>query len=133
MDPALSLKRPSQKFPKSARLLSSGHFKSLIQKGVRRFGSSVSIHFRLGISDEPKLGITVSRKYGKAHDRNRFKRVVREAFREIYHTLPKDLELNVFPVKPQPSSKDRPNLFPAGISKEIVINELRQLLHLPLC
>ncbi|ANH78727.1 Ribonuclease P protein component [Candidatus Chlamydia sanziniae] len=35
-----------------------------------------------------KLGITVSKKFGKAHLRNYFKRIVREAFRHIRHELP---------------------------------------------
>lgn len=35
-----------------------------------------------------KLGITVSKKFGKAHERNYFKRIVREAFRQQRHQLP---------------------------------------------
>ena len=43
------------------------------------------------------LGITVSKRYGKAHSRNRFKRVVREAFRHLAPSLPHDLEIHVVP------------------------------------
>lgn len=50
-----------------------------------------------GDSSNPRLGITVTKKFGKAHDRNRFKRVVREAFRQVQELLPIDLEMNVRP------------------------------------
>lgn len=44
-----------------------------------------------------RLGMTVTRRYGKAHDRNRFKRLVREAFRLSYSVLPSGLDLHVKP------------------------------------
>jgi ribonuclease P protein component len=44
-----------------------------------------------------RLGITVTKRYGDAHLRNRFKRLVREAFRLCRHRLPKGVDLNVKP------------------------------------
>ncbi len=90
---------PTGKFPKSARLLNSSHYRYLHRNSLRHYGESISIDFRQGKSFNPRLGITVSKKFGKAHDRNRFKRVVREAFRELLQSLPPDLELNVSPRK----------------------------------
>jgi len=43
-----------------------------------------------------KLGISASTRFGSSPQRNRFKRLVREAFRISYHRLP-SLELNVIP------------------------------------
>jgi ribonuclease P protein component len=86
-----------QSFPKGARILTSKHFLAVLKARTKLFGALITIDYRLGRAKRPRLGITVSKKYGKAHDRNRFKRVVREAFRVIAPTLRSDLELNIAP------------------------------------
>jgi ribonuclease P protein component len=87
----------SYKFPKSARLLRRSEYQRIIRTGQRNVGNVIIVDSRLGKSFFPKLGLTVSKKYGKAHRRNRFKRVAREAFRLCYHKMPSGLELNVLP------------------------------------
>lgn len=91
-------------FPKTARLLSKSHYQRVCRSGNKFFGEFVVIDYFLGSSLCPKLGITVSRRFGKAHTRNRFKRVVREAFRLNFSSLPKNLEINVLPRKSAPPS-----------------------------
>ena len=105
------------KFPKSARILTSSHYTFLRRNSSRLFGELISIDIRQGRSHSPKLGLTVSKKYGKAHDRNRFKRVVREAFRELSSSLPVELEMNICPRKSC-----------APLNKAIILLELRSLL-----
>jgi ribonuclease P protein component len=105
-------------FPKSARLRRRSHFLKLMKEGRRLSGSEVKVECRKsGRSPEPKLGITVSRRYGKAHDRNRFKRIVREAFRQLAPTLPRHLELNV-----------SPKTNPQSLTLQAVLTDLKTLL-----
>jgi ribonuclease P protein component len=67
--------------------------------GTKVSGSSVVIFYRCKTTGAARLGITVSKKYGKAHDRNYFKRLVREAFRLCRPNLPDAVELNVQPAE----------------------------------
>ena len=85
------------KFPKGARLLTSSHYKFFHRNSRRLLGEQIALDLRQGKPSLAKLGLTVSKKFGKAHDRNRFKRVVREAFRELSRVLPDDLEMNISP------------------------------------
>ncbi len=44
-----------------------------------------------------RLGITVTRRFGDAHRRNRLKRLAREAFRLCYVDLRKGIDINLRP------------------------------------
>lgn len=108
----------SWRFPKSARILKSSHFRRLTKNNRRIFGEMISVNFQHSKGLDSKLGITVSKKFGKAHDRNRFKRVVREAFREMRSHLPIGLEINISPCS-------RLGL----ISKQIVSIDLKRIVE----
>lgn len=85
------------RFRKSARLRFRREFERVGRQGHRIMGRKLIIE-ALSLSDPRlKLGITVTKKFGKAHDRNRFKRCVREAFRLSYSVLPKGFLLNIRP------------------------------------
>lgn len=80
-------------FPKSSRLLKRRDFERVSRTGSRKAGRWLFLE--VSPSSKSHLGITVTRKYGKAHERNRFKRLVREAFRHAQ--FPKPLDLIVRP------------------------------------
>lgn len=105
-------------FPKSARLLKRSQFKKIFSQGKRLVGHLIAFNYRLGTSGRPRLGITVSKKYGKAHDRNRFKRVVKESFRELQRHLPPAFELNVMPHR-----------ISSEITKASILSEMQYLIQ----
>ena len=84
-------------FPKSVRIRKRSHFLRLLKEKNRWKGIYVVIDFRFNESSLPKLGITVTKRFGKAVLRNRFKRLTREAFRTNLHSFPSSIEINVFP------------------------------------
>ena len=66
---------------KYARLKKQADFQKLFHKGKRAFSPSLTViyaPFQL-----TRMGISIGKKHGKAHDRNRIKRLVREAFRAV--------------------------------------------------
>ena len=68
----------------------------------RLFGKSIILEKRSNDLSFCRLGITVTRRYGKAHERNRFKRLVREVFRIHQTGLAQGWDLHV---KPRPPAK----------------------------
>lgn len=93
----------STRFPKRSRLQKRYQFQRLTNHSKRTLGHWIIIESfpnNIGIT---RLGITVTKRFGKAHDRNRFKRIVREAFRLCQKDLPKSLDLIV---KPRTNAKE---------------------------
>ena len=86
-------------FPKSARLRKPSDFQKLKRFGHQVRGCFICCQYHIEGSQLPRLGITVSKKYGKACKRNYFKRIVRESFRQLLPILPIGLSLNIFPLK----------------------------------
>ena len=72
---------PDERFRKGDRLLSRESFRRVYQQGKKIHTRLFTAFFLPGSEGRDRIGITVTRKVGKAHDRNRCRRLVREAFR----------------------------------------------------
>lgn len=89
-----------ESFPKEARVKKRFEFRNLARKARRFHGQGVVIEYlRIEGQAATRLGVTVTKRYGKAHERNLFKRRVREVFRKKRASLPFGYDLNVRPRK----------------------------------
>ena len=87
----------SEKFPKADRILKRDLFRRVYDEG-RKFQARYFIAFVLATDDErTRLGITATRKIGNSVERNRARRLLREAFRKNRWLVPKgvDIVINV--------------------------------------
>ncbi|HEX7960408.1 MAG TPA: ribonuclease P protein component [Terriglobales bacterium] len=98
---------PSQRFPRNVRLLRRADFQSVYECGRRHFSDSMTVFYLLravsasgedgNVSDPgPRIGITVGRVLGKAVERGRIKRRIRNAVRLHLSSLsvPVDVVIN---------------------------------------
>lgn len=82
-------------FEKADRILKRSDFVSLTRHG-RRLQNDVFIALVLpGQTDRSRLGITVTRRVGRAVERNRIKRLVREFFRRRRSELNGNHDINI--------------------------------------
>ena len=84
-------------YPKALRLRTRRDFQRMAHKSRRHVGNLLIIDSRENHTQRTRLGITVTKRYGKSHVRNRFKRIVREAFRQCHGQLKQGMDLNVRP------------------------------------
>jgi ribonuclease P protein component len=76
------------KLPKAARLRRRREFLTVQERGSRLYAGEVLVLVKGAGADRARIGITVSSKVANAVERNRVKRWVREAFRELQAELP---------------------------------------------
>jgi len=78
----------TNRFPKQARLLNVRDFDGVFASRVSAADESLIMHGARNEAGRPRLGLAVSRRCGNAVNRNRWKRLLREAFRAIQQELP---------------------------------------------
>lgn len=96
-------------FGKRDKLLKRHEFQNVLQKGKRARGTAITFIFIQNGLDRSRLGLVVGRKVGKAHFRNRIKRLIREVFRLNRSLLPGNIDL-VAQVYPGNSQFDYKNI-----------------------
>lgn len=82
-----------RRFPPERRLHSKKEFDKVFQEGRKIVRPSTILFYLLKPDGEPRLGLAVSRKTGKAVVRNRIKRRLRDIFRNNLNLLPAPLDL----------------------------------------
>lgn len=90
----------SVKFPREARLLKHADFRRVYEQGRRHFSANLTAFYVVQPgSDAPRIGYTVSRALGDAVDRNRMKRRMRAATREVWNGFSSAVDIVVNPKK----------------------------------
>ncbi len=88
-----SLPSPRHLFPRTHRLSGKLAFSRVYDEKVKESRGPLVAYSRPNGLDHPRLGLSVSRRVGAAPVRNRFKRLIREAFRSHQHDLPTGYDL----------------------------------------
>jgi ribonuclease P protein component len=88
-----------ESFPQSLRIRERADFDRAMRDGRVAADGCLVIHARPNARPHTRLGLSLSRRVGDAPLRNRWKRVIREAFRRNRRDLPPGLDLVVRPRK----------------------------------
>jgi ribonuclease P protein component len=75
-------------FPKRVRLLRASEFERVFNARNSVSDAGIVLYGAANDLGHPRIGLTVSRRVGNAVVRNRWKRLLREAFRQVQGELP---------------------------------------------
>jgi ribonuclease P protein component len=90
--------------PRYMRLRKAADFQKVYDRRRSASDQNVIIYACENGLPHLRLGLSVSRKNGKAHERNRLRRLYREAFRLMRPSLPVGLDLVIIPRRPRAAS-----------------------------
>lgn len=93
-------------FRKHEHLLTPAQFQAVYDRRRSVSDSSMIVYARENGLDHSRIGFSVSRKYGGAVQRNRLRRLYREAFRLTKESLPTGLDLIIIPRTQQEPTLD---------------------------
>lgn len=79
------------------RVKTRRQYQRIAQQPTRHVGYWVILETRSNNLPQSRIGITASRHFGIAVERNRFKRIVREAFRLCRPKLAAGIDINIKP------------------------------------
>ncbi len=82
-------------FGRSRRLTHNREFQAVYGARCRKTAGPLVVHGRPNGLEHPRLGLSVGRRVGTAVQRNRLKRLIREAFRHLQHDFPRGYDLIV--------------------------------------
>lgn len=87
--------REGYTFPKRCRIKKSADFELIYKEGKRVFNEYFTVFLLDNGLSFSRLGVTVTKKVGRTHIRNRIKRLIREYFRLNYEDIPAGKDLVV--------------------------------------
>jgi ribonuclease P protein component len=107
VEPDDAMKRLS--FPKKKRLVSNSQFKAVMDNGRRHSNGVLTLYMAENDCEYSRLGVSVGKSRGNAVVRNRFKRLMREAFRQNQQQIPAgfDYVLMISPRWPKKSNVEK--------------------------
>lgn len=89
--------RPNEHFGATVRLRRRSEFDGVLQHGLRQSDAYLTVWAAPNKQGHARLGLIVGRRCGNAMQRNRLKRLLREAFRRNQSRLPQDFDLVCLP------------------------------------